>query len=234
MNKKFRGKKCAYCGIHESTNEGDYVIARKFIPVGKRRYLPRVPSCKKCNNDKSKLETYAAAILPFGSNALFAKDMLAEGVPPRLDKNLKLRNELRKGSRRVWIRSQSNLIVPSGSVPLRGGELIKLLKMIIRGMAYYHWKTIIPSNYYVEVYSVTDDEIDYFRANILSGFAESYMNLNIGDGCFIYSCTRDPEDPGISAWEMSFYGARVTCSSDKGELRQRFFCGLTGPEEITE
>ena len=231
MSKKYKGKNCVYCGGSGSTSS-DHVIAREFFPVERRQGLPKVPSCDKCNGLKSDLEHYATTLLPFGSKTLFAKSMLTTYVPPRLGKNKKIKKELTSGLQRIWVNSDSGLMIPILKLPLHEAKLIELYRMIIRGMAFHHWSIIIPQNYFVDVYSVTIEGLKFFRNNILSDYPKNYYYGNIGDGCFLYGCTRSSEDSGISAWEMTFYsGVTIVASSNSGKFEQQFFCGLTGPEE---
>jgi hypothetical protein len=44
-----------------------HVIAREFVLERFRDNLPAVPACSCCDTKKSALETYAMAVLPFGS-----------------------------------------------------------------------------------------------------------------------------------------------------------------------
>src|ERR1700722_4571914 len=96
MSKKFLGKLCVYCGRRPSTTE-DHVVARGFFLPKHRDRLPKVPACAACNGDKSKLEHYLTAVLPFGSLHSEAASYLASMVPQRLEKNLKLKARLRAG-----------------------------------------------------------------------------------------------------------------------------------------
>ena len=66
MSKRFRDKPCVYCLTNPSTTTGDHVFAREFFPEAARANLPKVPACESCNNEKSHLEHYLTAVLPFG------------------------------------------------------------------------------------------------------------------------------------------------------------------------
>jgi hypothetical protein len=229
MSKK--NQNCVYC-VDEKAEDDDHIIARQFIPIDKRAYLPKVPSCKKCNNIKSKLEIYLTAILPFGSNAPGAKEMLEKMVPPRLENNLKLRKTLQAGSREVWVKSiGSEILQRSMTLPIDGQKLIELLRMIIKGLSFYHWKTIIPKNFEVNVYTVPLDGLIHFRDRIEPHFVkENSVKGNIGDGCFIYIGAKHAYLPTMSCWEMSFYNVNLTGSGQKipGPL---YFCGTICPSE---
>jgi hypothetical protein len=80
MSKKYKGKVCVYCGKEPSTT-GDHVFAREFFLVKHRDGLPQVPSCDKCNGEKSALEHYLTAVLPFGARHRNASQALQTMVP---------------------------------------------------------------------------------------------------------------------------------------------------------
>jgi hypothetical protein len=66
-SKKFKGKTCAYCRREGASAVREHVIAREFLLERYRDNPPVVPACEACNTEKSALETYALAVLPFGS-----------------------------------------------------------------------------------------------------------------------------------------------------------------------
>jgi len=65
MSKRFKNKLCVYCLKNPSTPTGDHIFAREFFMQDRRANLPKVPACKHCNNEKSQLEHYLTAVLPF-------------------------------------------------------------------------------------------------------------------------------------------------------------------------
>jgi hypothetical protein len=227
MSKKYKGKTCVYCAKRTSTG-ADHVIALEFFPMNKRANLPKVPSCDECNSAKSELEHYATTVLLFGSQHEDAEDMLKELASKRLNKNLKLKRELQKKSERIWVKSPSDLLVPSMMVPMKGDNFKKLFSMIIRGLYWHNWKIIFPSNYKIEILTINLQGLIEFRDNLPLD-ASNTIQDNFGKGVFFYKCIKADDDPGISAWEMYFYNG-ITI---KGQGNQTvFFCGLTGPEEI--
>jgi len=93
VSKRFKGKICVYCVKNLSTNQGDHIFAREFFLPNRRQNLPKVPACKQCNGDKSKLEHYLTSILPFGGRHGDARSNI-ELVPKRLAKNARLRETI--------------------------------------------------------------------------------------------------------------------------------------------
>jgi hypothetical protein len=94
MSKKFKGKRCAYCSVRQVVT-GDHIFAREFFVLSARADLPQAPICSECNNEKSKLEHYLTAVLPFGGRHAHASENLAVQVPKRLEKNAKLYRHLK-------------------------------------------------------------------------------------------------------------------------------------------
>src|SRR5881394_1954463 len=94
MTKRFRGETCVYCAREQAATTGDHVFARQFFLSDDRVDLPKVASCERCNNDKSKLEHYLTTVLPFGGRLATASRILNEMVPGRLAKNARLHREL--------------------------------------------------------------------------------------------------------------------------------------------
>ena len=230
MSKKYKDKICAYCATKKSST-ADHVIAREFFPKSHRGTYPKVPSCTECNNRKSRLEQYATTLFLFGSRHVSAMDELETKAPKRLAKNLKLHRELQNKKERIWLKSESGLIVPSMTLPVNAKNLEKLFSMIVRGLYWHHWETNLPSDYFVDIYNFSLEGFIFFHDKVLSVSPVNFIKNDFGDGVFRYGCTRGDEDPFISAWEMHFYD-RIMIAGGNNE--QLFFCALTGPEEIRE
>ena len=228
MSKKYKGKTCVYCAVEKSTGP-DHVIAREFFPKDKRGNLPKVPSCSECNNTKAKLEHYATAILPFGSKHENAEEMLKGATAKRLNKNIKLKKELKSEMGEIWVESSSSLTLPSITIPVKGDKLTQLFQMIIKGLYYHNWQMIIPKDYFVEAYTVSLRGLLFFRDKMLLKAPSNFIQNILGNGVFHYKCTRGNGDPGISAWEMFFYNG-VMITGEKNELV--YCCGLSGPETV--
>ena len=162
MSKKFKGEKCAYCAEAKS-DTGDHVFAREFFLIDKRQNLPKVPSCNKCNNDKSTLEHSLTALLPFGGRHIAAKDNLAKMVPKRLSKNKKLHKELNKKQSSIWRQRPSGIARPSMTLPVNFDEISKLFNYIVKGLTYYHFNAYLPSDIEIEVLALTPFGEDFFE-----------------------------------------------------------------------
>jgi hypothetical protein len=137
-SKKFKGKTCAYCCREGSSAVREHVIAREFVLERYRDHLPTVPACEACNTQKSALETYALAVLPFGSVLPHSEEYLRKNMERRLTRHPTLRRELGDGSSREWIR-QNGVMVPVLTMPLDHERINALVAMIVRGLFNYEF-----------------------------------------------------------------------------------------------
>ncbi len=141
MSKKLNGKACVYCGSAPATTS-DHIFARGFFPVHRRANLPQVPACAACNGEKSTLEHYLTAVLPFGGTHEDAHEALSEMVPPRLEKNTKLKNILSGGLVEDW-REENGVLVPAMTVPFDSDRASELFRFITKGLLYHHWGMVL-------------------------------------------------------------------------------------------
>ena len=132
-SKKFKGKTCAYCSREGASEVREHVIAREFVLERYRDNLPVVPACSACNTKKSALETYAMAVLPFGSSLPDGEEYIDRNMERRLAKHPKLRHELGTGASREWVQ-QNGLSVPVMTMPLQSERIDALIAMIVRGL----------------------------------------------------------------------------------------------------
>jgi 5-methylcytosine-specific restriction endonuclease McrA len=142
MGKKFKRMTCVYC-LDASATTVDHVFSREFFLVDDRDFLPEVPACKTCNQEKSRMEHYLTAVLPFGGRHPQARTNLEAAVPPRLAKNRRLNRELLASTKPAWIRQDGGIYQPTGTLEFDGKKLEALLKYIGRGLAWHHWKVYL-------------------------------------------------------------------------------------------
>jgi hypothetical protein len=232
MSKRFKGKTCVYCGSVGASDTGDHVLAREFVPVIHRGQIPQVPACNNCNGEKASLEHYLTGVLPFGGRHSGALANLIENVPRRLEKNKKLQRELAAESSRVWSQEPSGLMVHTLAVPLDGERLEKLIEFIVRGLMFHHWGVILGKDSFVEVHSLTSHG-DIFFGKMRQLNAAQRVSNNIGDGAFVYEAAQGIDNPQISIWQLSFYGAMTMTSAD-GKDFSSTFGAMTGPSHIKE
>ncbi|MEW6358636.1 MAG: HNH endonuclease [Planctomycetota bacterium] len=228
MSKKYKDRTCVYCANCPSST-ADHVVAREFFPPSLRNGLPKVPACQVCQTKKSELEGYLTAVLPFGSNHEAAKELLTTKVARRLDRNLKLRRQLRDGQENVWVQEKSGLVLPSMSLPFDGEKFVDLCEYIVRGLVWHEWAVVVPHDYAVGVLTVSDQGLAIFSKHCLSQSAHLRKSVSLANGAFEYTCNCNNEDAALSAWHIRFYGILNMGGPDgKGGLMRVQACAMTG------
>jgi hypothetical protein len=217
MSKKFKNKTCVYCANANASQEPDHVFARGFFLISKRDNLPKVPACGRCNGEKSKLEHYLTAALPCGGWNPDSKVIMETKIASRLDKNRKLYNQFMQGIKQVWIQEENNIILPGGTLPIEFVKLQRLFCFIIKGLLWYHWKTILaPANDYLvdaTILKHNGEAIQHLWTNMLTHLPHRSIKQNYGDDTFEYEGIQLIDCPQISLWKFFIYGG-LTLGSD--------------------
>ena len=203
MSKKYKGKICAYCAISASQT-GDHVFARKFLLERHRRDLPKVPACVACNQEKARLEHYAATLLPFGGRHSTSHENLRTLVPSRLERNLPMAAKLNAGRKPVF-EKVNGVILPTVTVPLDWVKLQRLFDLIFRGLMLHHWKVLVESSSEVEVIVLNDEGVKQF-SRYFAAPAASKVSGDIGEGSFVYKGAQTIDEPGAAIWRLEVYG----------------------------
>jgi hypothetical protein len=204
MGKKFKGKTCVYCGIPKSSQTGDHIFAREFFLPDRRKNLPQVPACEKCNNEKSGLEHYLTAILPFGGRHADAFTNLEKMTPPRLEKNKKLLHQISGKREYIWA-EENGIFRLSMKIPFDSCKLDKLFCLIVKGLIWHHWKVLLTSNIFVRAGSIMKAAEQLFQ-NFFNGISSQRVNNDLGKGTIRYEGIQSVECPYLSLWKFSFYG----------------------------
>ena len=209
MGKQFKGKTCVYCGRPSVSEDGDHVLCRQFVLPKRRDHLPKVPACSQCNNEKSKLEHYLTSVMPFGGRHADAQEVLSSMVPPRLEKNRRLRDSLTLFRSAIYTSHNNGPWVRQMSLPFDGDRLLRLAEMMVKGLAFYHWE-------------FTFDQTDVIRSTLLTRhgrrFVDPFFNAkggrriaeSIADGALAYEAVEVRDVPRASLWRLSLYGANMS------------------------
>lgn len=205
MSKKFKGKPCAYCLSNPSTRTGDHVFAREFFMPDKRDNLPKVPACERCNNEKSRLEHYLTAVLPFGGNHADASAALTGMVPDRLAKNVRLHRELAEGSGRALVEATAGPPQPTLTIPFDGQILVRLFDYIVRGLVFHHWGVTLGEQHGVRLIILTRAGEDAFARFFCNMNMRQQVIANLGDGTFRY-IGKQGDQPELTVWGFDVYG----------------------------
>jgi hypothetical protein len=172
-----------------------------------------VPSCRRCNGEKSKDDDYLRDMLVTDISTSF--DPTARAI-----KDGKLRRAV--GSRRSHfvreflpqarpdtLRSKGGIIVAEDvySAPANGQRIERIFSRILRGLFYHKFKLALPPKIVFEVRRVQPPELAVFFRDIL-GSPTMNGPHGIGD---IFKCweMHATEDQRISYWVLLFYGGYV-------------------------
>jgi hypothetical protein len=212
MSKKYRGKTCAYCASATATT-ADHVFAREFFLASARDGLPKVPACVACNRDKSKLEHYATAVVPFGGRHAAAKTALETMVPGRLRRNASLLRGLQEGQTRVWVQGgEDALVVPSIAIPIDPQRLRRLYQYIAQGLCCHHWNLRLPPEAQWQTAFLTAEGDKRLLSGIRAG-AAARASADLANGAVRYEGLQAASDPHAVVWRISLLGG-VTFASD--------------------
>jgi hypothetical protein len=231
MGKRFKGKTCVYCAGASET--GDHILAREFVSVAHRsQVLPQVPACSRCNNDKSGLEHYLTAVLPFGGRHADAAANLQNDGLRRLKRNQKLHRELARGHSRLWTKEPSGLLVNALTVPIDRKKVEKLIGLIARGLIWHHWKIVLGPECFVDVLSLTTRDEARFQTFVKMN-AWKREKGDIGAGALVYEGAQGTDNPQVSLWKISILGGvKMTAANDE-DFTSRFGV-MTGPQAISD
>jgi hypothetical protein len=226
MSKAFKSKTCVYCAAEAVSETGDHVFARQFFAMHQRSNLPKVPSCKACNNAKSMLEHYLASVLPFGNRLDGAGDMLGQMVAPRMERNQRLKQEIASGQTRV-LQIENGTYRPTTAIPFESEKLTDYTKYVAKGLVAYHWKALVPGHYFVAAGMLTEAGEDFiaefFRMSCKNRVSQSLGNV------FRYEGVQAFGDPALTFWCFSLYGGAVFAESGaSGHAASRIWA-MTAP-----
>lgn len=205
-SKKYRGKRCVYCGEDGASTTGDHVIAREFFPVAARAHLPQVPACETCNREKSYIEHYILAVLPIGSRHKSALTAISEQVAPRLKKNAALTRQIAAGRRPFFVLDESSNWEAWMTTPFDLDRLKQLACYIAQGLAWHHWQIQLAPHAYAECAQMKPEGVRLFRKDLNGTASGKRVEGDFGDGVFAYSGTYQKTNPMRTIWEMSFFG----------------------------
>ena len=212
MSKRFKDKTCIYCLTNPSIRSGDHVFAREFFLEARRANLPKVPACDNCNNDKSSLEHYLTAVLPFGGRHRDALVNLRTMVPDRLGNNARLQRALASGTTTELTEEMPGARVPTIALPFDSDRLHRLFAYIVRGLLWHHWRVTLTADHDAVIMSLTKfGESTY--SQFLGMNARNRVRADIGGGTFLYEGAQGTDYPEFSIWAFCIYGG-VKLSGD--------------------
>lgn len=233
MSKMYKGKLCTYC-VDRPSVSADHVFAREFFLVRHRMDLPKVPSCDRCQKEKAELEHYLTTVLPFGGRHPDATENLTTMVPKRLRNNTRLNRTLAQGRNPVWVR-EGDLVVPSSTLPIDCGAFQMFFNLIAKGLTWYHWRTHLTAQDFVEVWTLTDAGARPFDEWLAKANARERVRRNLGNGTFVYEGAQGIDCPQVTIWYIWPYGGvHVSDNSRNAERISSRVTILTGPQSVKQ
>jgi hypothetical protein len=228
---KFRNHICIYCGQRPSIPQGDHVFSREFFMKNARDNLPKVPACVVCNTEKSKLEHYLTAVLPFGAGHADAQQNLANMVPKRLAKNVKLHHELHAGRSFMW-RLEDNVIRYGMTIPVQPDKIVALARYIAQGLAWYHWGVQLGPEDSSAAFLLSQHGREMFD-RVFATKSANHVQQDLGRGTVWYHGVRDPVRPTLTIWRMRFYGDLEMAGDPNAPNEKAGEIGaITGPRRL--
>lgn len=231
MSKKFKGKLCVYCAKRPSS-VGEHVFARQFFLPEHRPNLPKVPACPRCNVEKSKLEHYLCAVLPFGGCHESSNENLSSLVPKRLENNIILHRLLNTGKSTVWI-NEGGIYQPTMAIPFDSEAMVALFVFIAKGLLWFHWNTYLTEDDFIEVIPLTRYGEQFFEHQFFRLRPRHHITKDLGNGTFFYQGAQGIDLPQISIWRFSMFGGILLGGDPRASNETSSTIGvLTGPKRI--
>ncbi len=235
MSKKYKGKICVYCQRRPSIRQGDHVFSREFFLIAERGNLIKVPACDECNNEKSKIEHYLTALLPFSGRHQDAKEHLSKLVPQRLAKNKKLKRRLRSEMKYIWCKNDQGVIERRLIIPFAGEYYTNLFKYITKALAWHYWGTLLTKDCFVYSTALTSAGSVAFDKYFFSLQAKNRVENVIGNRTVEYLGVQATDNDYITIWKFRmFNGLVVSNSEDEGSIKSSSIGVISGPRSYEQ
>ena len=231
MPKGLTGKPCVYCETGLSTAKGDHIFPRTLFLESRRDDLPTVPACKKCNDEKSRLEHYLATLLPFGGRHEDARVNLEEQVPGRLARNQRLHRELSDGRETIETEGHNGPLTGATALPFEGEKLLRFTEFAVRGLLWHHWTVRLCPGFGVRVIAPTNAAAGLLL-QAFSKNARQRVSDDLGSGTIRYEGVQG-NYPELTVWAISLYGGIVLAEEGQDPDEQStLLYAMTGTNEF--
>lgn len=228
--RQFRGKLCVYCRNRPATT-ADHIFSRQLFLVRNRGNLPQAPACQKCNNEKSQLENYLTAVLPFGGRHPDAHENLANLVPGRLAKNLRLHRELNAGRGQIW-HMEDGIFRAAMTIPVEPARIGALFSLTARALAWYHWRQYLLPDHESKALQLTRFGSEFFD-RFFAMNAANRVRHDLGNRTVSYSGVQAVDTPQLTLWRIQLYGG-ISFSGDPAVPNEvtTEVGAITGPKRL--
>lgn len=232
-SKKFQNKLCVYCRNNISTT-ADHVFPREFFQVSERDLLPKVPSCSECNNQKSQIEHYLTAVLPFGATHLNAKKALSVDTAKRLSKNRKLHKQLQNTFKRQLINDSEDGIRNALTIAIDPEKIHDFCAYVGLGLLWHHWKIYLPNDCSYRVFTPSQYGLEFIDS-LFNLTTNLRVHEKLGDETIQYKGIASEMNDGFSVWAIQLLGGITVADSECSNVfKNSFVVVITGPKNQLE
>ena len=223
-SKKHKNKPCVYCRKSPSVT-ADHVFPRGMFQVHQRNGLPKVPSCVRCNNRKSKLEHYLLSVLPFGATHANAKTALSIDVARRLAKNRKLHRRLAASFQSRYVPRPSGVLEKRITFNLDPECLHAFSGFAVRGLLWHHWRKLLPEGSSWKAFTPSKRGIDFVHA-MFSLETSRRVEGSFGEGTVRYKGSVSDSEDGVSVWAIQLFGGVTVATAGLNEIFSNSFVAV--------
>ena len=162
-----------------------------------------------------------------------AKENLSSLVPPRLDKNLKLKRELKSGMKYVWSEDENGTPKRNLTIPIDGERYTGLFKYIVKALSWHHWKVYFETESIVFTIALSEFGKKMFHQHLFSLRAKNRVNEVIGNNTVKYTGVQAVDSNQITVWEFEIYnGLVVSNSAEEGFHKSTSIGAISGPPSV--
>lgn len=220
-------------GCRKLATTADHVFAREFFLPGTSYEPIKVPACNSCNNQKSHLEHYLTALLPFGGRHNEASINLGQMVPKRLARNVRLHHLLSEHEGYDWAKDSGELYVPTMTLPIDFHQIEQLFKFITMGLVWHHLQVRLTSEHFVTALALSRYGEQVFDRKFFRTNNAAHVANDLGQGTFLYEGAQGVDNPAVTAWRFSIYGGLTLGGDPKAPEESTSVLGvMTGPKRV--
>lgn len=192
---------CVLCGKRPATTK-DHIPPKGIFPKPRPNDLVSVPACFKCNLGASKHDELFRVYLSMhvGIDSPSTKALWEKHAYRSLRHNRKLHKTLLSRMKEVDLKTEGGVYLGRRTIFLWDSEAHDLtVKRIIKGLYYYHYGLILPSNSYLRVNwhkSLTPE---------MEEMSRDWAHHSVTNGNFQYRYGRAAGEEHQSIWLFQFY-----------------------------
>lgn len=198
---------CVYCGTTGALEKED-VIPKCLFPKPRPNDLVKVPSCRKCNLEKSKDDDYLRDLLVSDistgnhpiAQTLFHDKMLSSF---RQNSSDFARRAVSEGELSPYRTREGLYLGQAFSVPVDAGRLDRIFSTIVRGLYFKANGVRIPDNYAFDVRRIDMLAFNRHWPELLK--VRPNGPHRIGNDVFTCIWVKADVDPFLTVWWLFFY-----------------------------